>query len=147
MEDNKYILYRKDASIEIFSFANEKECLNFKNSNSNCRIFYCRIENALDLYFYRAFEWNVDADIPFINIEKAKNIRLFDLKNMRAPYFNFLDVEFMKTFENENEAKRNLIVQYKQALRNLDCSSFPNTIIEIRSFKPQIFLDVEKLLI
>ena len=89
----------------------------------------------------------MDADIAFINIEKAKNIRLFDLKNMRAPYFNFLDVEFMKTFENGNEAKRNLIVQYKQALRNLDCSSFPNTIIEIRSFKPQIFLDVEKLLI
>jgi len=140
-----YILYRKNFGTDVFCFKTEQECIDFKNKNLNYKIYYCSLDLAFDLYFYEAIEWHDEIDIPFINLEKAKLIHLIRLKYKRENYFKFLDIEFIKAIETENDARKNLIKNLKQELRDLNSSEFPNNFKQLREYKPKVFLDIEEL--
>jgi hypothetical protein len=73
-----------------------------------------------------------------INIDKAKAIKLDQLRAERAPKLAALDLAFMRAVEQGDTAKQASIAAEKQALRDLTKQPLPDDVATLKDFKPDI---------
>jgi hypothetical protein len=73
-----------------------------------------------------------------INIDKAKAIKLDQLRAERAPKLAALDLAFMRAVEQGDTAKQASIAAEKQALRDVTKVTLPDDLTDLKDFKPDI---------
>lgn len=73
-----------------------------------------------------------------INIDKAKAIKLDQLRAERAPKLAALDVAFVRALEQGDTAEQARIVAEKQALRDVTKVTLPDDLAVLKDFKPDI---------
>lgn len=73
-----------------------------------------------------------------INIDKAKAIKLDQLRAERAPKLAALDVAFMRAVEQGDTAAQSRIAAEKQALRDVTKVALPDDVASLKDFKPDI---------
>jgi hypothetical protein len=73
-----------------------------------------------------------------INIDKAKAIKLDQLRAERAPKLAALDLAFMRAVEQGDTAKQASIAAQKQALREVTKAPLPDDVASLKDFKPDI---------
>jgi hypothetical protein len=73
-----------------------------------------------------------------INIDKAKAIKLDQLRAERAPKLAALDLAFMRAVEQGDTAKQASIAAEKQALRDITKAPLPDDVATLKDFTPDI---------
>jgi hypothetical protein len=73
-----------------------------------------------------------------INIDKAKAIKLDQLRAERAPKLAALDLAFMRAVERGDLLEQASIAAQKQALRDLTKVTLPDDVASIKDFTPDI---------
>jgi hypothetical protein len=73
-----------------------------------------------------------------INIDKAKAIKLDQLRAERAPKLAALDLAFMRAVERGDLLEQASIAAQKQALRDITKAPLPDDIATLKDFKPDI---------
>jgi hypothetical protein len=73
-----------------------------------------------------------------INIDKAKAIKLDQLRAERAPLLAALDLAFMRAVEQGDTAKQASIAAEKQALRDITKAPLPDDVATLKEFTPDI---------
>lgn len=73
-----------------------------------------------------------------INIDKAKAIKLDQLRAERAPKLAALDVAFVRALEQGDTAEQASIAAEKQALRDVTKVTLPDDVDALKDFKPDI---------
>jgi hypothetical protein len=73
-----------------------------------------------------------------INIDKAKAIKLDQLRAERAPKLAALDVAFMRAVEQGDTPSQVRIAAQKQALRDVTKVALPDDVASLKDFKPDI---------
>jgi hypothetical protein len=73
-----------------------------------------------------------------INIDKAKAIKLDQLRAERAPKLAALDLAFMRAVERGDTAEQASIAAEKQALRDVTKTPLPDDVASLKDFKPDI---------
>jgi hypothetical protein len=73
-----------------------------------------------------------------INIDKAKAIKLDQLRAERAPKLAALDLAFMRAVERGDLLAQASIAAQKQALRDVTKTPLPDDVSSLKDFKPDI---------
>jgi hypothetical protein len=73
-----------------------------------------------------------------INIDKAKAIKLDQLRAERAPKLAALDLAFMRAVERGDLLEQASIAAQKQALRDVTKVTLPDDVASLKDFKPDI---------
>jgi hypothetical protein len=73
-----------------------------------------------------------------INIDKAKAIKLDQLRADRAPKLAALDLAFMRAVERGDLLEQASIAAQKQALRDITKAPLPDDVASLKDFKPDI---------
>lgn len=73
-----------------------------------------------------------------INIDKAKAIKLDQLRAERAPKLAALDVAFVRALEQGDTDAQARIAAEKQALRDVTKQPLPDDVAVLKDFKPDI---------
>jgi hypothetical protein len=73
-----------------------------------------------------------------INIDKAKAIKLDQLRADRAPKLAALDLAFMRAVEQGDLLAQASIAAEKQALRDVTKQPLPDDVSALKDFKPDI---------
>ena len=73
-----------------------------------------------------------------INIDKAKAIKLDQLRADRAPKLAALDLAFMRAVEQGDLPAQASIAAEKQALRDITKQPLPDDVAVLKDFKPDI---------
>jgi len=73
-----------------------------------------------------------------INIDKAKAIKLDQLRAERAPKLAALDVAFMRAVERGDLLEQASIAAQKQALRDVTKVALPDDLAVLKDYKPDI---------
>ena len=73
-----------------------------------------------------------------INIDKAKAIKLDQLRADRAPKLAALDLAFMRAVEQGDLLAQASIASEKQALRDVTKQPLPDDVAALKDFKPDI---------
>jgi hypothetical protein len=73
-----------------------------------------------------------------INIDKAKAIKLDQLRAERAPKLAALDLAFMRAVERGDLLEQASIAAQKQALRDVTKQPLPDDVATLKDFKPDI---------
>ncbi len=96
-------------------------------------------EMPSDRYFRNA--WIHHEDKIHIDIEKCRNIHRDNLRELRRPKLEALDLEFMRASEKNDEPKKNEIISKKQELRDITMHQSilnASTPDELKAFMPEI---------
>ena len=72
------------------------------------------------------------------DLDKVKNIWIDLYREARTPILEKLDIDFMKTVETNDEAKKSEIVAAKQALRDVTSIDLPDDLAGIKATWPEI---------
>ena len=75
-----------------------------------------------------------------INIDKAKAIKLDQIRAERKPLLEALDVAFMRAVEQGDTPSQVRIAAQKQALRDVTKVALPDDLDALKAFKPEILL-------
>jgi hypothetical protein len=138
-----YIIYANTFNgLSINNFNTEAECLQFAKKINPIAYKILPIENQLPMQFYPAFYWNVEKNSPDINILIAIELKKEELRILREPLLQKLDIAFIKALELNNEELKSKIVNYKNTLRNITNGFFPSDINILLYFYPTIFNEV-----
>ena len=73
-----------------------------------------------------------------INIDKAKAIKLDQLRADRAPKLAALDLAFMRAVEQGDLLAQASIAAEKQAMRDVTKQPLPDDVSALKDFKPDI---------
>jgi hypothetical protein len=73
-----------------------------------------------------------------INIDKAKAIKLDQLRAERAPKLAALDLAFMRAVERGDLLQQASIAAQKQALRDITKAPLPDDVATLKDFTPDI---------
>jgi hypothetical protein len=73
-----------------------------------------------------------------INIDKAKAIKLDQLRAERAPKLAALDLAFMRAVERGDTAEQASIAAQKQSLRDVTKVTLPDDVASLKDFHPDI---------
>jgi hypothetical protein len=73
-----------------------------------------------------------------INIDKAKAIKLDQLRAERAPKLAALDFAFMRAVERGDLIEQASIAAEKQALRDVTKQPLPDDVASLKDFHPDI---------
>jgi hypothetical protein len=73
-----------------------------------------------------------------INIDKAKAIKLDQLRAERAPKLAALDLAFMRAVERGDLLEQASIAAQKQALRDVTKVTLPDDVASLKDFIPDI---------
>jgi hypothetical protein len=73
-----------------------------------------------------------------INIDKAKAIKLDQLRAERAPKLAALDLAFMRAVERGDLLEQASIAAEKQALRDVTKQPLPDDVASLKDFHPDI---------
>ena len=143
-----YALYTKSLSgITVSWFATQEDCLRYAQLGRVSKYKYVHISKQKPLYFSQAFEWSEELQDVVVNIEKAKEIKLTEIRNLRNSYFDKADRIFSKALETDDEDKRALAVSLKQRLRDVTDLSLPDNENLLMSFVPEVFQEMDLIVI
>jgi hypothetical protein len=73
-----------------------------------------------------------------INIDKAKAIKLDQLRIQRKPLLESLDIACMRAIENNDLVEQENVKAKKQALRDITRVELPSDISLLKDFKPDV---------
>jgi hypothetical protein len=82
--------------------------------------------------------WVLNGEEVGIDLPKAKDIRMEQLRVMREPIMESLDVEFMKALESGNTELQQSITAQKQALRDFTSDPLPDDIEALKTYIPDV---------
>ena len=99
---------------------------------------YKSVESVdIDNEYFNAYEFDSELGAK-VNIERAKAIHLDKFRSARSPKLQKLDIDFMKSVEANDEAKKTVIVVAKQALREVTLTPLPDNLAGIKATWPDI---------
>lgn len=81
--------------------------------------------------------WVLEDGVITHDIDKAIDIKKDQLRALRKPKLEALDIEAMKALESEDSEKFNEIKVKKQKLRDITDLEFPRDIDELKEFIPE----------
>ena len=73
-----------------------------------------------------------------IDIPKAQNIKLAELREIRKPKLEMLDVMYMRADESNDIELKAEIAEVKQKLRDVTKIPLPDSVAELKEFMPDI---------
>lgn len=85
--------------------------------------------------------WVANGAAVAVDMPKAREIKREQLRSLRAPKLEALDVEFMRAVETDDKAKQDEVRAQKQALRdvtNNNAIEDASTPVELKAFLPDI---------
>lgn len=138
-----YVLYiNNNTNIIQLCFETEKQCYD-EVSNLKCRWYKIHKEkDAKNNYFQKSFEWDYETNDVKINIEKAKEIKKEEYRQLRVDLLNQLDIKYMRALEEGNSSEVSKIVDFKNKLRNLTQEDLPNSESELLYYYPNCISEV-----
>ena len=143
-----YALYTKSLSgITISWFATQEDCLKYIQLGRVSKYRYVQASKQKPLYFSQAFEWSEELQDVIVNIDKAKEIKLNEIRVLRNSYFDKADRIFSKALETDDEDKKALAISLKQKLRDITDLPLPNDENLLLSFVPEVFQEMDLIVI
>lgn len=140
---NMYTLYTNTIhGLGIDYFKTNDECLKFINKIKPKGYKIVPTENQLPMQFYPAFYWNEEKNSPDINIFIAIELKKEELRIIREPLLQKLDILFIKALEQDNQDYKNKIINYKNMLRNITNGFFPSDINILLYFYPSVLNEI-----
>jgi hypothetical protein len=140
---NMYTLYTNTIhGLGIDHFNTNDECLKFIEKIKPKAYKIVPVENQLPMQFYPAFYWNEEKNSPDINLYVAIELKKEELRILREPLLQKLDILFIKALEQDNQDYKNKIVNYKNALRNITNGFFPSDVGILLYFYPTILNEI-----
>lgn len=88
-----------------------------------------------DRFFRNAWCFCEDNGIS-VSLDKAKEIKLDQFRELRKPLLEKTDIDFMKALESD--ASLSDIVAKKQALRDVTTVELPDDLVELKDFIPEV---------
>ena len=134
----KLIISEKNGDIKWISPNEDNIDFIIKNvipSDSN--YVYMYDDSEIDYSFNFCYDFNFDDDngstaIPSLNLEKAKELFLNDLRYKRNELFPDLDLQYMRALETGNQTLIQEIVTKKQQLRDLPNMDFSDVTTSVQ---------------
>ena len=138
-----YTLYTNtNYGLGINWFDSIEECIEFVKKTKPKAYKYLNAGEQLPMQFYPAIYWNEQTNSPDINISIAIELKKEELRTLREPLLQKLDIAFVKALENNDEEQKTKIVNYKNALRNITHGFFPSDINLLLYFYPTILNEI-----
>ena len=139
----KYFIKQKDGSVAIMvttssDFSPADEVKKWKKEEQENVEFIIKAEDSdipEDRYFRNA--WTIIDGKISIDMSKAIEIHLNNIREIRRPIFEALDIEFVKASEANNEEEKLKIISKKIQLRDITQSPsilYAKTPEELKSF-------------
>ena len=101
--------------------------------------------SKINPFCMEALKWDAIIKDFVYDLEILKEIEKNHFRILRSACFKKLDLEFMKSIENNDEEKKQKIVNYKNQLRDITSIEFPKTAEEIIAFEPKILEQIHEL--
>jgi hypothetical protein len=143
-----YAISNKDGSIEIMrilmtyyytgeEITIESEIARFSQEKQDQIVSYKEI-NEEDLPSDRIFRnaWTISDKKIDYDLNKAKELKKEELRILRQPLLQDLDVQYMKALEQSLPTKD--IVDQKQILRDITAVEMPDDIEQLKTFIPEV---------
>ena len=128
--------------LTINFFDTQEECEDFTKKTNPLAYKIIETENQLPMHFLPVFYWNKEKQGPDIDILLAIELKKEELRSIRKPLLEKLDVLFVKALESGNEEERIKIVKYKNNLRNITLGFFPSDPYLLIYFYPNILNEI-----
>lgn len=128
--------------LTINFFNTQEQCEDFVKKTNPLAYKITKTENQLPMHFFPAFYWNEEKKGPDIDILSAIELKKEELRSIRKPLLEKLDILFVKSLEFDDEEKKAKIVQYKNNLRNITLGFFPSDPYLLIYFYPSILNEI-----
>jgi hypothetical protein len=128
--------------LSINFFDTQKECVDFVKKTNPIAHKVVETENQLPMHFFPVFYWNDEKQEPDINIPSAIELKKEELRSIRKPLLEKLDILFVRALEFGNEEEKAKIVKYKNDLRNITLGFFPSDPYLLIYFYPNILNEI-----
>lgn len=125
--------YFCNSESECYSLVQKLKCINYK---------IYKAQDCINNYYSSCLEWNFENKDIKINIEKLKEIKRSQYRELRIELFDKLDVKYIRAIEENNQTKIQKIVELKNLLRDVTEIDLPNTSVELFNYIPECFADV-----
>lgn len=116
---------------EILDYIKSKDVPNGKTSH---------VVDVQDLPTDRVFRnaWEKDGASLTISVPKAKEIKLNEFRELRAPLLAKLDMAYLKADETGDTEAKAAVVAQKNALRDVTKIALPDDLEELKVFVPEV---------
>jgi hypothetical protein len=94
------------------------------------------LPDGFDNTFFDAYE-HKDGTLV-VNIDKAKEIRLNQFREVRKPLLDALDTQYIRALERGDSVLQGSIAAQKQALRDVTKGTLPDNLASIKEHSPSI---------
>lgn len=141
------LILLKNNILEIRYFKTQSEAYSFVSSYSVNRYKIYNPNQNRNLDFANCYYWDESAQDFVINIELAKESKKIFLREIRSILFDKLDKAFLKALENNDQERKDYIVNLKNQFRDITDIDLPNTENELINFTPEVFKEVYDLVI
>lgn len=128
--------------LTINFFDTKEQCENFTKKTNPLAYKITETENQLPMHFFPVFYWNEEKQGPDIDILSAIELKKEELRSIRKPLLEKLDVLFVKSLEFDDKEKKAKIVKYKNDLRNITLGFFPSDPYLLIYFYPNILNEI-----
>lgn len=123
-------------------FATDDEVMAYIISKNDLTEGSYRIVDVEDIPADRSFRnaWMDTGEAVEHDMDKAKEIKKQELRELRKPLLEKLDVEYMKALEQGDDSAKDIAAK-KQELRDVTKLDLPDNVEELKNFLPRA-LDV-----
>lgn len=128
--------------LTINFFETSEQCKDFAKKTNPLAYKIIETENQLPMHFFPVFYWNQEKQGPDIDILSAIELKKEELRSIRKPLLEKLDVLFVKSLEFDDKEKKSKIVKYKNDLRNITLGFFPSDPYLLIYFYPTILNEI-----
>lgn len=128
--------------LTINFFDTQEECKDFVKKINPLAHKVVKTENQLPMHFFPVFYWNKEKQGPDIDVLSAIELKKEELRSIRKPLLEKLDILFVKALEFNNEEQRIKIVKCKNDLRNITLGFFPADPYLLIYFYPTILNEI-----
>lgn len=143
-----FVLYIKNSlGISVHWFSSQKECEDFLTKTSVINYKILPSSKQKNLYFFGCFEWSESSQDFEINLEKAKNQKMNEIRFKRQFYFDKVDKILFKAMELNDEKNIENSKKLKQNLRDITEINLPNNIDDLMNFVPDLFTEIDLIII
>jgi hypothetical protein len=136
------VITLKDDQINMHWANSQSECYNIieKIQTKKYKIYHPNFQK--NLFFLSALEWDDLTSNFILNINKAKEIKKKQFRQIRQVLFQKLDIAFIKAIELNDDNKKQYIISLKDQLRNITDISLPDSENDLIDFIPEVFKEI-----
>jgi hypothetical protein len=143
-----FTLYvQSSVGISVHWFPTQKECEKYIQSISVSNYKILPSDKQKNLYFFKSLKWDEQKQDFVIDINKAKEQKLNEFRMDRGRYFDKLDKILFKAIEKDDLQTKEKVFSLKEQLRDVTELVLPNTEAELIVYRPQVFLEIDSLII